>query len=39
MAAFIEYRLDFIDLYQTYPVPMTAENNAGKQVWELYNVN
>jgi arylsulfatase len=33
------YRPDFIDLYQTYPVPQTAENFAGKEVWELYNVN
>lgn len=33
------YRPDFIDLYQTYPVPRTAENFAGREVWELYNVN
>jgi arylsulfatase A-like enzyme len=33
------YRPDFIDLYQSYPVPQTAENFAGKEVWELYNVN
>lgn len=32
------YRPDFIDLYQSYPVPETAENNAGKEVWELYNI-
>ena len=32
------YRPDFIDLYQSYPVPETAENYAGKEVWELYNV-
>jgi arylsulfatase len=33
------YRPDFIDLYQSYPPPRTAENFAGKEVWELYNVN
>jgi arylsulfatase len=33
------YRPDFIDLFQSYPPPQTAENNAGKEVWELYNVN
>ena len=32
------YRPDFIDLYQSYSVPETAENHAGKEVWELYNV-
>jgi arylsulfatase len=33
------YRPDFIDLYTSYPPPQTAENFAGKEVWELYNVN
>jgi arylsulfatase len=33
------YRPDFIDLFGVYPNPKTAENNAGKEVWELYNVN
>jgi arylsulfatase len=33
------YRPDFIDLYQSYPPPRTAENFVGKEVWELYNVN
>lgn len=33
------YRPDFIDLFQTYPPPQTAENKAGQEVWELYNVD
>ena len=33
------YRPDFIDLFGVYPNPKTAVNNAGKEVWELYNVN
>jgi len=33
------YRPDFIDLYQSYPPPQSAENFAGKENWELYNVN
>jgi arylsulfatase len=33
------YRPDFIDLFQSFPPPQTAENNAGKEVWELYNVD
>ena len=33
------YRPDFIDLYTTYPPPQNVPNNAGKQVWELYNLN
>lgn len=36
--ASFSYRPDFIDLYQSYPVPKTAENKAGKEVWQLYNV-
>jgi arylsulfatase len=32
------YRPDFTDLFGVYPNPKTAENNAGKEVWELYNV-
>jgi arylsulfatase len=33
------YRPDFTDLFGIYPNPKTAANNAGKEVWELYNVN
>jgi arylsulfatase len=33
------YRPDFIDLFMVYPRPETAENFAGKEVWELYDVN
>lgn len=33
------YRPDFIDLYQSFPVPATASNYAGKEVWELYNLD
>jgi arylsulfatase len=32
------YRPDFIDLFTTFPPPQAAENKAGKEVWELYNV-
>lgn len=32
------YRPDFTDLFGIYPNPKTAENHAGKEVWELYNV-
>lgn len=32
------YRPDFTDLFGIYPSPKTAPNNAGKEVWELYNV-
>ena len=32
------YRPDFTDLFGAYPNPKTAENNAGKEVWELYDV-
>jgi len=33
------YRPDFIDLFMVYPRPETAENYAGREVWELYNVD
>jgi len=35
------YRPDFVDLFRTYPLPdrATLPNNAGKEVWELYNLN
>ena len=33
------YRPDFTDLFGIYPNPKTAENNAGKEVWELYRVD
>lgn len=33
------YRPDFVDLFGTYPPPAAAENLAGKEVWELYDVN
>ena len=33
------YRPDFIDLFGIYPSPKSAENNAGKEVWELYDVD
>jgi len=36
--ASFDYRPDFIDLFQSYPAPVTAENKAGKEVWQLYNV-
>ncbi|MFN9750034.1 MAG: arylsulfatase, partial [Planctomycetota bacterium] len=32
------YRPDFTDLFGIYPNPKTAQNNAGKEVWELYRV-
>ncbi|MFN7892828.1 MAG: arylsulfatase [Pirellula sp.] len=32
------YRPDFIDLFGIYPSPQSAANNAGKEIWELYNV-
>ncbi len=33
------YRPDFVGLIGTYPKPKSAENKAGKEVWDLYNVN
>ena len=33
------YRPDFTDLFQSFPPPQTAENKAGKEVWELYHVD
>jgi arylsulfatase len=33
------YRPDFVDLYGTYPPPEKVINNAGKEVWELYDLN
>jgi arylsulfatase A-like enzyme len=33
------YRPDYVDLFQTYPAPKDPPNNAGKQVWELYDLN
>jgi arylsulfatase len=33
------YRPDFIDLFMVYPRPEKTENFAGKEVWELYDVN
>ncbi len=33
------YRPDFVDLYGTWPPPTEAPNNAGKEVWELYDLN
>ena len=33
------YRPDFVDLFGTYPPLESAENMAGKEVWELYDVN
>lgn len=32
-------RPDGLDLYGTYPTPKKIINNAGKEVWELYNLN
>ena len=32
------YRPDFIDLFMVYPRPKKAENFAGREVWELYDV-
>ncbi len=37
------YRPDYADIYSVYPPPYpkgtTIPNNAGKQVWELYDLN
>jgi arylsulfatase len=33
------YRPDYVDLFQTYPAPANPPNNAGKEVWQLYNLN
>jgi arylsulfatase A-like enzyme len=33
------YRPDYVDIFQTYPIPTDIPNNAGKEVWELYNLN
>jgi arylsulfatase A-like enzyme len=33
------YRPDFVDIWLTYPAPKQVPNNAGKQVWELYDLN
>jgi arylsulfatase len=33
------YRPDFIDLFQSFSPPQTAENKAGKEVWELHQVD
>lgn len=33
------YRPDFVDLFGTYPAPVKIENNAGKEVWELYKIS
>jgi arylsulfatase A-like enzyme len=37
--ASFSYHPDFIDLYHSFPPPEEVPNNAGKEVWELYNVN
>lgn len=37
--ASFDYRPDFIDVFQEYPQPQTSVNMAGKEVWQLYNVN
>ncbi|MFA5633107.1 MAG: arylsulfatase [Porticoccaceae bacterium] len=33
------YRPDLVDIMRTYPAPTKHENNAGKEVWSLYNLN
>ncbi|MEI9933123.1 MAG: hypothetical protein WDM89_21985 [Rhizomicrobium sp.] len=33
------YRPDFVDIYGTWPPPNPVPNNAGKEVWELYDLN
>jgi arylsulfatase A-like enzyme len=33
------YRPDFVDIFATYPAPQNPANNAGKEVWELYDLN
>ncbi len=33
------YRPDYVDLFATYPPPAKVANNAGKEVWELYDLN
>ncbi len=34
-----DYLPGFVDLFGTFPNPKSAENNAGKEVWGLYNVS
>lgn len=33
------YRPDYVDVFATYPPPRVIPNNAGKEVWELYDLN
>ncbi len=33
------YRPDYVDIFSTYPVQTNPPNNAGKEVWELYDLN
>ncbi len=37
--ASFNYRPDYLDIFQTYPVPTQIANNAGKEKWELFNLN
>ena len=37
--ASFDYRPDYIDIFHEFPQPMTTVNKAGKEVWQLYNVN
>lgn len=37
--ASFNYRPDYLDIFQTFPVPTKLENNAGKEKWELFNLN
>jgi arylsulfatase len=33
------YRPDYVDIFSTYPAPSPVPNNAGREVWELYDLN
>ena len=37
--ASFSYHPDFWDLYRSWPIPTKIADNAGKEVWELYNLN
>ncbi|MET0545729.1 MAG: sulfatase-like hydrolase/transferase, partial [Caulobacterales bacterium] len=37
--ASFEYRPDYPDIFSTYPAPTNLPNNAGKDKWELYDLN
>jgi len=37
--ASFSYHPDFWDLYRSWPIPTKIADNAGKEVWELYNLD